>query len=337
MVKRIDSIDIVRGFAVLQMVFWQTYDFFARTDIYATTDPLFFKPFNSPINGLGLAVFAFISGTSLFFAVKKRQNLSKKEIILHSVKRYGLYIILSLFFTSFVFGFDVFFRWGEAIQGIGFAAIIATLVLLLFKSKWIYLSLGFLITFVQPTIRHLVPPINTPVSAPLNSLISLFLNMTIRGYFSLTHVLPIMLFGIFLAITINELKSKKKIIKISALYVFLLGILGLTFHFLIRNIDVYEWTSAYQLFYTSISIFLFLISELILLKFGKIRITKFLSVFGKTPLIAYLGHFLLIKKPLDVLHLANLLGIGISLLLSLVFVTLMYYVSKLWLSIKSRQ
>jgi predicted acyltransferase len=339
--KRIDSIDIVRGLAVLQMVFWQIFDFFARTDIYAKSDPLFLKAFNSPINGIGLVLFAFISGTSLFFAIEKRKNLKKSRIILHSLKRYGMYILLSLFFTSFVFGFDVFYRWGEAIQGIGFAAIIATFFLLLFRSKWLYLILGITLSFIQPVIRTIVNSIFSSYPLipheidPLNNAISLLLNMTIRGYFSLTHVLPIIFFGIFLAILIKELKTEKKIIKISLAYSILFCSLGMVLHFWQKSIDVYEWTTAYQFFYTGFSCFLFMSSKSILLRYGRIKITNFLSVFGKTPLIGYLGHFLLIKKPLDLLGISNTFNYWISLSFAIILVSIIYWISKRWIGRKA--
>ena len=336
--KRIESIDIIRGFAVLQMIFWQTYDFFAKTDIYAPSDPLFFAPFNHPINGIGLILFAFISGTSLFFSVKKRMNLGKKKVFLHSLVRYGSYIIASLFFTSFIFGFKTFYIWGEAIQGIGLGAIIATILILFVSSKWVYLGLGIILSLVQPLIRASLMGFSgqfplDPVLAP-KAIVSIFLNATVRGYFSLTHVLPVMFFGIFLSIVIKELNNKKKIIIQTSILASVFCIVGLILHFTHDSIDVYNWTPAYQLFYTGISLALFLGSELILHKNGKTRLTNFLSVFGRAPIVAYLGHFLFIKKPLELLGIENTFQSSISLIFSILLIFIIHKASLLWLARK---
>ena len=68
----------------------------------------------------------------------------KLSKISHLFKRHGGYIILSLLFTTFVFGFNVFYTWSEAIQGIGFAALVAGVILLFTKSTWITGLLDYL-------------------------------------------------------------------------------------------------------------------------------------------------------------------------------------------------
>ncbi len=335
--KRIESIDIVRGIAVLQMIFWQIYDFFARTDIYAASDPLFFQPFNSPINGIGLILFAFISGTSLLFTVRKREHLGRLKVIYHSILRYGSYIIVSLFFTSFVFGFRIFYIWGEAIQGIGLAAMAATVLILLIRSKWIIFFIGILLSVLQPFIRAIIsnpyimsnwPLEPTTLNAQIN-LVSLLLNMSVRGYFSLLHILPVMLFGVFLSYLI--IKYQKKIIPPASFIMIGFAALGLIFHILWNSIDVYNWTPAYQFFYASVSILLFILAELTLRSIGRINLTYFLSVFGQTPIIAYLGHFLLVKKPLEIFGLENTFSSGISLIFAILIVSIFYYISKMYI------
>ena len=337
--KRIESIAIIRGFAVLQMICWQIYDFCATSDIYARTDPFFFEPFNHPVNGIGLILFAFISGTALYMSIKKRMHQGRLKVIKHSLLRYGTYILVSLFFTSFVFGFKTFFIWGEAIQGIGSAAIIATILIIFIPSKWFYLGFGILLTLTQPLIRLSLAsvsgtyPMNPTMSA--NALVSIFLNATVRGYFSLTHVLPVMFFGIFLSIMIKELNNKKKVMISSSIVAAIFATIGLFLHFMHDKIDVYNWTPAYQFFYTGLSLFLFIMSEIILRKRKKTRITNFLAVFGRAPIIAYLGHFLFIKKPLELLGIENTFDIGISLVFSILLVFIIYKASVLWLAKKS--
>ncbi|MFH2028337.1 MAG: heparan-alpha-glucosaminide N-acetyltransferase domain-containing protein, partial [Nanoarchaeota archaeon] len=85
MARRIESIDIFRGIAVLQMIFWQIFDFFAKGDIYSDI-PYYFPMFNMPINGIGLALFTFASGASVYISISSRlkKGIKIKDIILHS-------------------------------------------------------------------------------------------------------------------------------------------------------------------------------------------------------------------------------------------------------------
>ncbi len=78
MENRIASIDIFRGIAILQLIFWQIFDFFAKVDIY-TQAPYYITMFNMPINGIGVAMFAFISGASVYISVSKKLSKGGKK------------------------------------------------------------------------------------------------------------------------------------------------------------------------------------------------------------------------------------------------------------------
>jgi len=102
-------------------------------------------------------------------------------------------------------------------------------------------------------------------------------------------------------------------------------------HFSFNKIDVYNWSSAYQIGFVGISFLVFSLIEFLLLKFGKNRISEFLNLFGKTAIIAYLFHFVVIFKSLEVLNVESTLGQPISYVLTIISVIITYYVCKIWL------
>lgn len=339
MKDRIDSIDIFRGIAVLQMIFWQIFDFFAKADIYTHT-PYYIPSLNMPINGIGVGLFAFISGASVYLSVSKRlkKNIRKSSIILHVIKRYGGYILLSLFFTTFVFGFGIFYTWNEVIQGIGLAALIAALMILSFRSKWLFAGLSLIIVFIQPFLRQAIDndfitqsfPYNPTSFNVLSNIVSILLNFTLRGFFSLSNLLPITLFGVCLSVFI--IKSRKnQLIRNSLLTGIIITLVSVLLHFSFIQIDYYNWSSSYLLFYIGLSFLLFGSIEHLLLKFGKGKISNFFILFGKTAIVAYLFHFVFILKPLKLLNIESTLGSPISYLLSIVSISIIYYVCKIWL------
>ncbi len=340
MTKRIVSIDILRGLAVLQMIFWQIFDFFSRVDIYTSDSPYFVSMFNMPINGIGLALFAFASGASLYISVIGRleRKIRIRNIVFHSIKRYGGYIMLSLVFTTYVFGFEIFYVWKEAVQGIGFAALICAILILFCKSKWFFAILGVVFALVQPFLRALLENDFIAINYPLepaslglvSGLVSLLLNSTIRGFFSLTHTLPLLLFGVVLA-SILFGSGKKRVMGTSLFIGLIMIFSALIMHLSFNRIDVYMWSPSYQIGFIGFSFLLFVLIEYLLQRYGEGRIADFLSLFGKTAIIAYLFHFVVIYKPLSIFNAESLLGQPMSFLLTVISVAVIYYSCKVWL------
>ena len=110
MEKRILFLDFFRGFAILHMIFWQIFDFFARVNIYSTP-PFYSTLLGMPVNGIGVGFFAFISGFSVYLSINKRKQDPKPSTINHLIKRYGTYIILALLLSLWAFNFNTFFTW----------------------------------------------------------------------------------------------------------------------------------------------------------------------------------------------------------------------------------
>lgn len=339
MMKRIDSIDIFRGFAILQMIFWQIFDFFARIDIYNDV-PYYIPFFNMPIHGTGVAFFAFISGTSAYIALSRKlnENAGKRDIIKHLIKRYGSYILLSLFFTTFVFGFKTFYTWNEAVQGIGLATLVAALVVLLFRSKFVLAALSSAIILAQLFLRQLIEDSIAIQNFPENQIsfdifsnaVSIFLNSAFRGFFSLSNLLPIALFGIVLSHFLLEL-NKKRIIKASLVLGTIFTLISAFLHFSISQIDYYNRSSSYLLFHIGLSFLLFGLIEFLLKKFKKNSIFDMLILFGKTSIVAYLIHYIFIYKLLDILNYESLLDSPISYFLAIISIIAIYRICRIWL------
>ena len=337
--ERIDSIDLFRGFAILQMIFWQIFDFFARVDIYSDV-PYYIPFFNMPIHGMGVAFFAFISGTSAYIALsgKLNKNAGKRDIIWHLIKRYGGYVLLSLFFTTFVFGFKTFYIWNEAVQGIGLATLVAALVILLFRSKFVLAALSLLIILVQPFLRQFLEKsflIQTFPEYPasfdiVSNSVSLFLNFTLRGFFSLSNLLPIALTGMILSYLLVKLKQEK-VIRISLAIGMAITSISIFLHFLINKIDYYNRSASYLIFYIGISFLLFSLVGYISQKLRKNQLVGVLILFGKTSLFAYIIHYLLIYKLLKVLNYESIFGSLISYLFAVISIIVIYYICRIWL------
>ena len=339
MMERIDSIDIFRGFAILQMIFWQIFDFFARVDIYNDV-PYYIPIFNMPIHGTGVAFFAFISGTSAYIALSRKlnKNAREKDIIKHLIKRYGGYILLSLFFTTFVFEFKTFYTWSEAIQGIGLATLVAALVVMLFRSKFVLAALSLVIILAQPFLRQFIENSfviqNFPESLIsfdiFSNAVSIFLNSAFRGFFSLSNLLPIALFGIVLSHFLLEM-NKTRVIKISLVVGMVFTLISIFLHFSINRIDYYNRSSSYLLFYIGLSFLLFSLIEFLLKKFKKNSIFDMLILFGKTSIVAYLVHYIFIYKLLSILKYESVLEPQISYFLAIISIAAIYRICRIWL------
>ena len=337
--ERISSIDIFRGFAILQMIFWQIFDFFAKVDVYKDV-PYYIPIFNMPVHGTGVAFFAFISGTSAYIALSRKlnKNAGKKEIIKHLIKRYGGYILLSLFFTTFVLGFKTFYIWNEAVQGIGLATLVAALVILLFRSKFVLAALSLTIILTQPFLRQFIEnnlviqnfPENPILFHIVQNAVSLFFNFTLRGFFSLSNLLPIALFGIVLSHFLLE-PNKKRVIKVSLALGMIFTLISIFLHFSINQIDYYNRSSSYLLFYIGLSFLLFSLIEFLLKKFEKNSISDILILFGKTSIVAYLVHYIFIYKLLDILNYESVFDSTISYFFAIISVIAIYLICRIWL------
>ena len=131
--KRIESIDFVRGVVMIIMALDHTRDFMHIDSLsqnpldLATTTPLLF--FTRWITHFCAPVFVFLSGTSAFLSFKNRANIVKSR---HFLVSRGIWlIILEFTVINFAIWFDLHFRVliFEVIAAIGFGFIFLSFLL----------------------------------------------------------------------------------------------------------------------------------------------------------------------------------------------------------------
>lgn len=133
--------DIVRGFAVLWMVLFQTLDFFSKDfQLYGSLlhDYLDFVNW--------LPIFMFVSGVSVWLMVNKRlaSGSSKWRVLVHGLKRYGFYIFLSLLLCLWCFSFQTFLNLNEILVAMGvYATVALCLLLVVYSREWILIPAVF--------------------------------------------------------------------------------------------------------------------------------------------------------------------------------------------------
>ncbi|MCD9854857.1 heparan-alpha-glucosaminide N-acetyltransferase domain-containing protein [Epilithonimonas sp. JDS] len=152
--KRVESIDIVRGLVMIIMALDHTRDFLHinslsqnPTDL-TTTDPALF--FTRWITHLCAPTFVFLSGVSAFLTCKRNENISETRKYL--LTRGFLLILMDFTIVNFGIWFDVHFSilFWNVLSAIGFGFIILSLLLRL-NSKLIA-GLGLMIIFLHNAI-----------------------------------------------------------------------------------------------------------------------------------------------------------------------------------------
>jgi uncharacterized membrane protein len=313
--KRINSIDIVRGIVMVIMALDHVRDLLhttsitqSPTDLNTTTPALFFTRW---ITHLCAPVFVFLSGTSAFISFINKDNVKDSRSFLLTR---GIWLII-LEFTLVNFGvwFDIHFSifLFDVIAAIGFGFIILGLLLKL-SSKTIGIigiaililhNLAPLIPFAENSIFKMVlMPLFAPGAFPIGGG-----KTFIMGY-PLVPWLGIMLtgFGAGKFFLLETTKRKSLFLKI--------GLVSMALFVIIRFINIYgdavPWTSQKNGFYTFLSfinvtkyppslVFCLLFLGIMFVILSMVegmqnRFTRFTTVYGKVPLFYFLIHWYII-------------------------------------------
>jgi len=328
--KRLDYVDIFRGLPVLLMITHQLFNVFWVGSIY-TTAPYFVSAIQSPTWYPWGYIFAFVSGMSVFLLFSRRIAVSRSQAFMAIVKRYGIYILLSLPFTWFVFGITTFILWEEVLQGIGLGAIVVA-GYLLFAQKWpawlhwlIILAVAvlqqFLLGFV-PYLDSLYPRV-MPISEFFSFLTSVLLNLSLRGWFSVINYFPFMLAG---AVYVKWYMQKKPLKKLYV-YALLPLLASILLHFTFIPIDHYGRTISLVLYgIGQTALFTTVLYHLYLKRFTLVNV---FYIFGRAAIFAYIAHFILFIKPIEVLGFADTQSELVAWICSLLL-TGMLYVGSRW-------
>jgi len=313
--KRINSIDIVRGIVMIIMALDHTRDLLHITSItqqptdLATTTPMLF--FTRWITHLCAPTFVLLSGASAYISLKNINNVTESRN--HLLTRGIWLIILDLTLINFGVWFDIHFNvlLFDVISAIGFGFIILSL-LLKCSAKTIGI-IGLLIIFLHnlsPNLplaetslfKRLLMPFFAPNAFPLG-----------RGITFVVGYPPIPWLGIILAgfwvgsIFNKTVESRKKLFLI-------IGFSSLLLFVLLRFINIYgdsfQWTTQKSYLFTFMSFInvtkyppslLFCLLTLgimfLILSFVegmKSKFTDSATVYGKVPLFYFVIHWFII-------------------------------------------
>tara|TARA_Y100000310_G_C20655868_1_gene801931 strand:- start:1016 stop:2080 length:1065 start_codon:yes stop_codon:yes gene_type:complete len=336
---RIKYIDMFRGAAIVWMLFMNFFDFLSLTDIHSES-PLFSFSLQSPTFLSPMLLFSFVTGMAAYILVMKRKDIvPNKEIVLHALKRYGMYIVISLPLTIFLFGISRYYEWAEAIQGLGLGGATLCLFLIYSKPTWKkYLSFMVLITLLQSFLLFIASntsifnlfPFNLEGQATigLTFFTGIVLNMLFRGTYSLVAFLPTMMAGmLFIKLLFDDKRRLSFVFSFSFLSIaLLLHLIGKIFQdssgvIASELLLSYYGRSFSFLFYTVGMAAL--ICTIIYVVQKRSENLNWLSLFGLFSFWIYLGHFLF-RRVLEWLNLADKLPIGISFILTFILILITY-------------
>ena len=313
--KRLNSIDFVRGFVMVIMALDHTRDFMHVTsitqnalDLNVTTPAVFFTRW---ITHLCAPTFVFLSGVSAYLSFKNKNDVAASRKFLWTR---GLWLIF-LEFTLVNFGiwFDVRFSVFifEVIAVIGFGFIVLSFLLNVPAKTLGFIGLGIIflhnlfpyIPFAENSVlKTILTPLFTQTAFPFTPK-----TLLIMGYPPIPW-LGIMLTGFgagkLFELNLDERKKYFLRIGISALFLFVI----------IRFINIYgnstPWSTQKNGLYTFLSFInitkqppslIFCLSTLgimfliFYLSDGvENTFTKFVTVYGKVPLFYFLVHFYLL-------------------------------------------
>lgn len=310
--KRIHSIDIVRGIVMIIMALDHVRDLMHETsitqiptDLNTASPQLFFTRW---ITHLCAPIFVFLAGSSVHLSLKNKNDIkSTKELLL---KRGFWLLILELTIVNFAIFFDIRFHTLiiEVIASIGFGFIILGLLLKLSSRTIGYIGLAIIFC------HNLLPIIPLAESSVIRTILAPLFSPTIIPFLPervfIIGYPPIPWLGIiFLGyacghfFTLPDHKKTKLFLRV--------GVGALLLFIIIRFINIYgdneQWTTQKNGLYTFLSFMnvskyppslLFClvtlgIMFLMLAVAEKVHkgIQKFTIVYGKVPLFYFVLHF----------------------------------------------
>lgn len=324
MPKRIEYIDVFRGFALFVMVSLHIFTYLSVSDIY-TQRPFYVPSINSPTWLPPPLLFTFVSGMSIFFLLKKRQDQPKIKTFADAIKRYGKYVLISLPFTAIMFGLPVYFGWNEAIQGIGLTAVFAALFLLLAGQD--YLA-SLIAIFASAALRVLL------MALPVTGIfaVDLLENAFFKGWFSVLNLFPLMIGGIMMLSLIRKKEPFSKLFAFGASFL----VFSLLLHVLGMKINYYDHSFAFTFYAIGEAALIYAFMYLIYKKSENFGFWRFFKVLGVTAFFVYITHFLFIVKVLQLLNVAETLPDSYSLALTVPIVLTIYLLAERYAKIKGK-
>jgi|GEM_PF-3244403 len=334
--RRLAYVDVFRGFALLYMVVCHLFTYFSDKSVY-TSKPYYIPALNIPTLLPPPYMFFVVAGMSVWLMLEKRRDEGCSGITLawKGIRRYGIYVLISLPFTWFMFGLNAYFTWAEAIQGIGLAAVVIASILSFKRFKSETLLLASIIIY---SLKDVLSSTSIAWSVPYNleggitaSILGLLFNMTFRGWFSLVSAAPMLLAGVAFIQWFTRGESKK-VFQAGVLFfatAMLLQIIGFPANYYERN-----WPTIFYIIGIS-ALACTLLHHLVEEKNwgGKL---KPVSLYGFFSLYIYLGHFLFIVKPLEITGMLGAFNEISGWILAAMATTLLYALAEVYTARKKK-
>jgi uncharacterized membrane protein len=320
--KRIHSIDIMRGLVMIIMALDHARDLLHVTSIshqptdLTTTTPIIF--FTRWITHLCAPTFVFLSGASAYISFKNKNNLPQTRN--HLLTRGIWLIVLDLSLVNFGLWFDIHFNvfLFDVLSAIGFGFIVLSLML-----KWSPKTIGIIGLFIiflhnlsllvplpeTSLFKQILMPFFAPAAFPLGKGITF-----VVGYPPIPW-LGIMLVGFSIATVFEQTIEKRKKIFLT------IGLSSLALFILIRFINLYgdsfPWATQKNGLYTLLSFInvtkyppsllfclltlgsMFII--LWLVEGMKNKFTDISTVYGKVPLFYFVIHWFILHPILFIM------------------------------------
>ncbi|MEE9364967.1 MAG: heparan-alpha-glucosaminide N-acetyltransferase domain-containing protein [Cellulophaga sp.] len=322
--KRITSIDVLRGIVMVIMALDHVRDYFHfgsffvdPTDMNTTTPILFFTRF---ITHFCAPVFIFLAGTAAFLYGSKKTKLELFKFLFTR----GLWLIfLEFTLNNFIWTFDLSYSFpvSQVIWAIGFSML--CLAPLIYIPRKLILLIGVVIVSGHNLLDGVIVE-GSSVSSIIWYLLHQNKFLPINDSFAFYFYYPVIpwIGLILLGYCFGALYHKDYNAETRKKWLLRLGIGSLGLFFVLRGINVYgdlvPWSIQKDLSYTVLSFFnitkyppslIFLLMTmgpslllLHLLESKKNRITNFFLVFGKVPLFYYFLHVFVIHLLAMIIH-----------------------------------
>jgi len=320
---RLEWVDVVRGIAILDMIGLQIFDVLSKHNIY-TDPPYYFASLGWVLPIPPPVLFTFVAGMSVFLLINKLQEQKAKGIIPGVIKRYGIYVLISLPFTWFMWNLSTYLHWEEAIQGIGLTAIFLSLILLAKPKNSHILAMVFGFAALQAVLFYFTK------NLVINPLIDVLLNALVRGWFAVVNLLPLMLGGVLFFKFIKSGKPLKGSLALATVFL----VTGIVLHLAGLQIDYYGRSFAFSLFAVGLAALITLSVFYIWKKLPSVNWRPFVA-FGQASFAVYVGHYLLILKPAQIFGVKDTMPDWLAFLFMIALVTAVYFATEVYLHYKS--
>ena len=292
---RAPSVDVVRGFAILWMVLFETLDIFSSEfDLWNR----YWYAFGFDIINW-VSLFMLVAGVGIKLSVDSQLKKGKGKIgtFVRGLRRYLFYLGLSLFLCLWVADIGLFLSLGEFPGAFSIYAIITlVLVLIVENHTSVLLILTYGISFfLQEYVSYF--------------LIGLKISPFFYG-FTVWNILPFMITGVYVAHMIDQ-SNKKSMLK---LFAALLPV-ALVLLFLGDFPSYFNGTISYAVDDILIIVALF-VSLLVLLP-RLPQASRFFGFFGRYSIVFYVAHVALWYKLLLILDKVKTFDLAQSILLTL--------------------